>query len=371
MEGRNGKLTQRDLLYLERACELAARGSANTSPNPPVGAVVVRDGEIVGEGYHHVAGSHHAEVEALLQAGDRARGATMYVTLEPCNHFGKTPPCSRAVIEAGVSRVVLGVLDPNPKTAQGGILALQNAGIEVNVANAPQANLLIEPFAHTISNTARPYTSLKMAASLNGYVAPRQGEQYWLTGPASGDFVRELRIAHDGVMVGAGTIRIDDPQLNVRPAHSRLRPYTRIVLCETDTVPADRRIFQPLDGYERTIVVAPAGIRTQFDALGASAELLFVGDDRSLQLDLPAAMQALRRRGMMSLLCEGGPTVGARMLVAGLVDRFYWLVAPAILASPGVPVLKVESGMQLPSIAFDRVEQLGDDVLLSGKVKNV
>lgn len=372
MERRNDKLKAQDRLYLERALELAERGSANTAPNPPVGAVIVHEGDIVGEGYHHAAGSNHAEVEALRSAGERARGATMYVTLEPCNHFGKTPPCSRAVVDAGITRVVVGAVDPNPKTAAAGMRALQDAGIHVHVADAPRAKVLIEPFTHVIQNTARPFVSLKMAVSVDGFIAPKHGEQYWLTGTQAKDFVRDLRVAHDAVMVGAGTIRIDDPQLTVRPPQTRLRPYVRIVLCETGSVAVDRRVFQSVDGYERTIVIAPAGIRSQFEMFAECAEVLFIGDERSVRLDLVGAMKALRDRGLTSILCEGGPTLAVRLLAAGLIDRFFWIVAPVVFAGDGsVPALNVEPGARLPSIGFDRVERLGDDVLISGRVKNV
>ena len=372
MERRSRKLKAQDRLYLERALELATRGVGNTAPNPPVGAVIVRDGEIVGEGYHHLAGSYHAEVEALRDAGGKARGATMYVSLEPCNHTGKTPPGSGALIEAGLARVVVGALDPNPKTASGGIRALRAAGIEVDIADNPRASVLIESFAHAILDSSRPYCSLKMASSIDGYMAPKPGDQYWLTGAASKEFVRDLRIAHDAVMVGAGTVRIDNPQLTVRPARTRLRPYQRIVVCETDTVPADRRIFLTPDGYERTIVLAPAGMRASFDDLSEHAQLLFVGDADARQLDLTAAMSALREYGVQSVLCEGGPTLAARLLTAGLIDRLFWLFAPSVLANDqAVPVLGGRADAVFPSISIDRVERLDDDVLISGVVKRV
>jgi len=372
LEGRHRQLKAQDRLYLERALELAARGSANTAPNPPVGAVIVRDGEIVGEGYHHVAGSSHAEVEALRLAGPKARGATMYVSLEPCNHSGKTPPCSRAVIDAGVARVVIGALDPNPQTAQGGVGALRDSNVDITIVDEPRAKRLIESFTHTILNSARPYTSLKMAASIDGYMAPAPGEQYWLTGDASKDFVRDLRIEHDAVMVGAGTIRIDDPQLTVRPFRTRLRPYVRIIVCQTDAVPAGRRVFASAPGYERTIVLAPAGAKERFATLHDTAEVLLVGSATDTQLDLAAAMKALRRRGFQSILCEGGPTLAARLLAAGLIDRLFWLIAPTALANRNaVPVLNLSAGTSFPSIGFDRVERLADDVLISGAVKHV
>src|SRR5689334_9163173 len=221
-----------DELYLERAYELAERGLGNTSPNPAVGAVVVLDGRIVGEGYHHLAGSPHAEVHALQAAGELARGATLFVSLEPCNHFGRTPPCSQAVAAAGVRRVVIGTPDPNPKTDGGGIQYLRDRGIDVEIAKHERARSIIEPFARAIRSN-RPYVTLKMAMSLDGYVASHPGRQEWLTGEEARHFVRDLRISHDAVAVGAGTVRIDNPQLTVRPPYHRLREYVRIVVCET------------------------------------------------------------------------------------------------------------------------------------------
>ncbi|MDP9018082.1 MAG: bifunctional diaminohydroxyphosphoribosylaminopyrimidine deaminase/5-amino-6-(5-phosphoribosylamino)uracil reductase RibD [Candidatus Eremiobacteraeota bacterium] len=372
MEGRRSPLNARDRLYLERAYELAARAIGSTSPNPPVGAVLVRDGAVIGEGYHHRSGAAHAEVEALAQAGSHASGATLYVSLEPCNHHGKTPPCSQAVIAAGVRRVVFGTLDPNPKTAHGGVETLRAAGIEVCSGDEKRAKKLIEPFTRTIVQADRPYVSLKMASSIDGFIAPVAGVQHWLTGPQSKDFVRDLRIAHDAVVVGAGTVRVDDPQLTVRPAHDRLRPYTRIVMCETDSVPKDSRIFAKSLGYAPTLVVAPGGQRARFASVEALADVVYVGDDAQ-ELDIVDSMRALRQRGIQSVLCEGGPTLAGRLLALGLVDRFYWLMAPVMLgpAAAGVRVLNVPSDTMLPSITFDAVEQLGPDLLLSGTVMRV
>ena len=371
MERRRNQLNLHDRLYLERANELAARGAGNTSPNPPVGAVVVRDGVVIGEGYHHKAGGAHAEVEALLCAGDRARDATMYVSLEPCNHFGKTPPCSQAVIAAGIRRVIAGSLDPNPKTAGGGVAALQAAGIDVTVASG-QPSRLIEPFSRSIVHTARPYIALKMAASLDGLVASESGVQQWLTGAQAASFVRDLRITHDAVMVGAGTVRVDNPQLTVRPPRTRLRPYVRVVVCETDGILPDSNALKPTAGYDRTIVLAPAGARDRFDGLRDRADVLFVGEDDARHLDLPAAMRTLREHGVASVLCEGGPTLAGRLLAQGLIDRMYWLLAPAVLGgSTGVKVLNTPEGASLPSITFDTVERLGEDLLLSGLVERV
>jgi diaminohydroxyphosphoribosylaminopyrimidine deaminase/5-amino-6-(5-phosphoribosylamino)uracil reductase len=359
-----------DRLYLERACELARRGIGNTSPNPPVGAVVVRDGAIVGEGYHHRAGEPHAEVHALNAAGDRARGATLYVSLEPCNHHGRTPPCSNAVAQAGIARVVIGVPDPNPKTGSGGIKYLRERGIDVEIANDGRAHEIIEPFAYAI-RAQRPYVSLKMAMSLDGYIASEPGRQEWLTGDEAREFVRELRISHDAVAVGAGTIRIDNPQLTVRPAHHRLREYVRVVACETDAVDPQSAVFMPQEGYAKTIVLAPAGAAPRFSELQSIADVVFIGASNELDLDMQAAFRALRERGITSVLCEGGPTMAGHLFAGGLVDRFHWLVAPRLLRSENaVPVLSAGALSGLRGLRFDRVEPLGRDLLLSGTFQN-
>ncbi len=355
-----------DRLFLERANELARRGIGNTSPNPAVGAVVVRDGRIVGEGYHHRAGEDHAEVVALRAAGALAKGATLYVTLEPCNHAGRTPPCSHAVAHAEIARVVIGAEDPNPRTNLGGIAYLREGGLAVEIAGDAASRATIEPFARAIRST-RPYVTLKMAMSADGYVTSASGVQQWLTGAQARDFVRELRIAHDAVAVGAGTVRVDNPRLTVRPEHLRLQPYRRVVLCESESVDPDSLIFSARVGYARTIVVAPAGLRERFAALEAVADVVYVGSKRSTQLDIAQALRDLRALGITSLLCEGGPTFAARLFDLGLVDRFYALVAPQLLRAPGaVPVLARGTLAEVRGLRFDGVERIGPDLLVAG-----
>ena len=357
-----------DRLYLERAYELAERAAGNTSPNPAVGAVVVSGGVIAGEGYHHRAGEPHAEVHALRAAGERARGATLYVSLEPCNHTGRTPPCSHAVAQAGIARVVAGTADPNPVTAHGGLAYLRDRGITVEVSGDERARAIVEPFAHAI-RSARPYVTLKMAMSLDGFIASKPGRQEWLTGEEARAFVRDLRITHDAVAVGAGTIRVDNPNLTVRPPHNRLREYARVVLCETDTVDPASNVFHRHDGYAKTLVVAPAGTAQKFENLAHDADVLFVGDADAATLDLEAGLRALKTRGIESLLCEGGPTMAGHLIAQGLVDRVVWLVAPRFLRSEtSVPVLTSESLADVRGLRFDRVERLGADLLLSGTI---
>lgn len=354
-----------DRLFLERACELAERAIGSTSPNPPVGAVLERHGAVVGEGFHHRAGEPHAEANALHEAGQRARGATLYVSLEPCNHTGRTPPCAPAIIAAGVARVLIGARDPNPRTAGAGIAALQAAGIRVEEAHLMRARALVERFAIAVT-LGRPFVTLKMAASVDGYIASKPGSQEWLTGEASRAYVREQRIAHDAVLVGAQTVREDNPRLTVRPMHHRQRDYVRVVACGSGTVDPARVVFAREPGYARTIVLAPGGLRRKMMELERLADVQYAGANDVGQLDLHAALAALHTNGIQSVLCEGGPRLAAALLASGLVDRIDWLVAPRILSSAtAVAALAGDDGLRR-GLRFDRVEPLGPDVLISG-----
>jgi diaminohydroxyphosphoribosylaminopyrimidine deaminase / 5-amino-6-(5-phosphoribosylamino)uracil reductase len=352
--------------FLNLAIEEARRATGCVAPNPLVGAVIERDGVVLSAGYHARAGDLHAETAALAGAGD-VRGATMYVTLEPCRHHGKQPPCVAAIVGSGIARVVVGALDPNPLMSGRGVDELRAAGIAVEVRNDPGAERLIEDFRVWIRGV-RPYVALKMAASVDGYIASAGGVRQQLTGEPWGAFVRDLRTSCDAVMVGAGTIRVDDPLLTVRPPHQRSRPYVRVVVCETDGVPRQSRVFEPVDGYAKTVVVAPAGVRARFDELAGTADLLFAGDERTTQLDLTQAMRALYDHNIYSVLCEGGPTLAGRLIGAGLVDRFYWGIAPLFLhGGAAVPVLAgVDLATPGAKVRLDRAEQVGEDVMISG-----
>lgn len=358
----DGKLRPLDALFLQRAYELAARAAGSTAPNPPVGAVVVRDGHIVGEGYHHRAGGPHAETTALARAGAKARGATVYVSLEPCRHVGRTPPCTRALIEAGIARVVAGARDP---TGRGGAAELRERGLSVEIVGDTAANDLIEIFARS-EMAARPYVALKMAMSLDGRVAQRFGTSQRIGSTEEERYVRNLRTVYDAILVGAGTVRIDDPRLTVRPPHDRARPYVRVIAAGCASIEADRRVLVEEAGYERTILLIPAGSRERFEPLRAVAEVVEVGAGTGKTLELSEGLRALRERGIFSLLCEGGPRLGAALLGAGLVDRIYWAIAPRFLSGEdAVPVL---SGANLEGVKlrFDRVERAGPDIILSG-----
>lgn len=340
----------------------------------------MRAGETLGEGYHHRRGEPHAEIEALRAAraqGADVRGATVYVSLEPCAHVGSTGPCVSALVEAGVARVVIGTLDPNP-VAAGGAARLRAAGIAVEVADDPAARALIERFAY-VTAAQLPFVTLKMAMSLDGAIAPRPGKNFAVSGSAARERVRDLRFDHDAVMVGAGTIRIDDAQLTIRPHRTRCKPYARVVVCESDAVPAHSRVFAPPadappGAYVPTIVLAPAGLRERFAALEAVADVVFVGAAGALTLDLCAALRDLReKRGICAVLCEGGPTLAGRLLEQHLVARIVWFIAPRFLQTPrAVPVLAgADLTRAFDGWHFDGVERVGNDMVLSARVDHV
>lgn len=361
MESKDARLTPLDALYLQRTYELARRGLGNTAPNPPVGAAVVRDGRLMGEGYHRRAGSSHAEVQALDQAGARARGATLYASVEPCRHVGRTPPCTDALLRAGIARVVAGTIDP---ADHGGAAVLRERGIPVTIAGDADAAALVESFSRW-AVSERPYVALKMAASLDGRVTSRPGVREQLTSETAQRYVRELRLQYDAVMVGAQTIRIDDPLLTVRPPHDRLRPYVRIVACRTRAPSAHSRVFARVDGYAKTIVLAPPGLRNDMSEFERIADVLYADD-------VAEGMRLLRAREIYSVLCEGGPTLAASLLAQRCVDRFYWLVAPRLLnGDSAVPVLGGSDLAGAVRLHFDRVERASDDVALSGSIAYV
>ena len=352
---------------MRRACELAVRGSGSTSPNPLVGAVIANGAATLGEGFHRARGEPHAEVEALRDAAARGAnpgGATLYVTLEPCDHTGLTPPCSQAIIGAGIARAVIGTRDPNPRTGGAGIARLRDANLVVDIVDDAWSQELIADFAVAVSRT-RPYLRLKLAASLDGFVAARPGERHWLTGYEARAYVRELRATHDAVMVGAATVRIDDPQLSVRPPYGRRKAYRRVVAAGREVPSLDGAIFSRLPGYDRTIVLAPAAARARFAPLESAADVAYVGRPDTETLDLTRGLEALRAYGIATVLCEGGPTLAAALLADGLVDRFDWLLAPALLRGPTAVDALAGDGDRV-ELRFDRVEHLGPDVLISG-----
>lgn len=323
---------------MRRALELAALGRTTVSPNPMVGCVLVAGGQIVGEGFHERAGGPHAEIAALAAAGERARGATAFVTLEPCDHTGRTGPCSRALLEAGIARVVIATADPNPAAA-GGAAALRAAGVGVEIGLLEaQARAQNEIFFFGFAQQ-RPFVIAKVAASVDGRIAAEDGSSQWLTGAATRRRVHELRASVDAVLVGSGTVLADDPHLTVRLGEGDGPSPLRVVLDRRGRVGPQHRV---------TDAAAPTAI-LQHDAL----------ED---------VLADLWRRDVRSVLVEGGSEVLAAFLRAGLVDRLHVHLAPVLLGERGRAVVAGPWASTLaaaPRLSLDAVEQEGDDVLLT------
>ncbi|HET8654898.1 MAG TPA: bifunctional diaminohydroxyphosphoribosylaminopyrimidine deaminase/5-amino-6-(5-phosphoribosylamino)uracil reductase RibD [Longimicrobiaceae bacterium] len=321
-----------DLRHMRRALDLARRGWGRVAPNPLVGAVIVRDGEVVGEGWHTEYGQPHAEVEALRQAGERARGATAYVTLEPCAHFGKTPPCADALIEAGVARVVIACRDPNPE-AEGGAERLRRAGVEVEADVEEQAARdLNAPFfhAHSPAGESRPWVHLKLALSLDARIADAAGRSQWVTGEAARAEVHRLRAGHDAVAVGIATALADDPTLTVRgEVQPRVAPV-RVVFDRALRLAPDSRLARSAGEVPVWLVCGP-------DAPGDRRAALEARGVRPLPAaDLREALRALRNEGVRSMLCEGGGRLASALLGADAVDRMSLFYAPVLLGPGGL-----------------------------------
>jgi len=321
-----------DTVWMRQALRMARRALGHTSPNPLVGALVIKDGALVGQGYHHGPGTPHAEVHALDRAGDQARGATLYVTLEPCCHTDKrTPPCVPMVIASGVSRVVIAMVDPNPKVAGGGIRALRAAtGIEVKVGvEEAAARALNAPFIRTME-TGLPWVTLKLAQTLDGKVATANGASKWITGAAARRHGHRMRDRHDAIVVGIGTVLADDPQLTCRlPAG---RNPLRVVVDAALAAPGTARVLCADDDRATLIASITASDpkrRTALDSAGA--EVLALPELERGRVDLKALLMALAGRGIQRVLCEGGPTLSAALLDAGLVNRVACFLAPTLM----------------------------------------
>lgn len=356
---------------MARAVELARRGEGRTAPNPPVGAVLVRDGVVVGEGYHPAAGEPHAEIFALRDAGERARGADLYVTLEPCCHRGRTGPCTEALIAAGVRRVFYGTVDPNPRVAGQGLERLRCAGIETIAAPlSDDCRRLIAPFAKHVA-TGRPYVILKAAMTLDGQLATSGGESQWISGEPSRELVHRLRNRVDGILTGAGTVLADNPRLTVRLPHSGRNP-ARIVLDSRLRTAPGARVFSPEAAGRRLLVTADDALKERtepFARLGV--EIVAVPRDGEHPA-LEAVMDALGQRGLQCLLVEGGGALNGALLRAGLVDRLMLFVAPLLLGGgDGTPLFAGKGVVHLAEALRLRqmqVSRVGDDLLLEGEV---
>jgi diaminohydroxyphosphoribosylaminopyrimidine deaminase/5-amino-6-(5-phosphoribosylamino)uracil reductase len=358
----------RDEDFLRLAFELAERGEGDVSPNPLVGAVVVRDGLIVGRGFHRAFGGPHAEVFALDEAGERSRGATLYVTLEPCAHFGKTPPCTERILRAGVDRVVVSVLDPNPIVSGRGVSALREAGVRVDVGCLADLAARQNEIFFKYIRTRRPFVHLKLATSLDGRIATKTGDARWITGEPARLFAHRLRRRHAAVLIGIGTALADDPELTVR--HVVGKQPVPIVVDADARLPLTARILR---GDRQPILAAAhveAARRAAFESHGCRVWEL---PTQRGGVDLPALLERLGHEGVDSVLVEGGGETAAAFLDAQLVDRVSFIIAPLLIGGRGaVPAVGGEGPERLAeALRLEKVtaDWVGDDLIYSGLIR--
>jgi diaminohydroxyphosphoribosylaminopyrimidine deaminase/5-amino-6-(5-phosphoribosylamino)uracil reductase len=355
------------LHFMKRALQLARRGAGRVSPNPMVGALIVRDGRIVGEGYHVYERRDHAEVMALRQAGNLARGADLYINLEPCSHFGRTPPCAQTVIDAGISRAFIAIRDPNPLVSGKGIATLRRNGVQVNEGLCREESArLNEKFLHFIQ-TGRPFVLLKLALTLDGRIATAAGESRWITGEAARRVVHKLRYEHDALLVGINTLLHDDPSLDTRGA--RQKPLTKIILDSELRTPAHARVFA---SPGRVLIFHGSGASPdRLAALGQKALLLPVTRSTA-GLDWNCITKLLGEQGITSLMIEGGGQVSASALLSGVVQKVAFFYAPKILGNEGVPAI---GGLGIPNLSqaielsAAETRRVGQDWLFQGYPK--
>jgi diaminohydroxyphosphoribosylaminopyrimidine deaminase/5-amino-6-(5-phosphoribosylamino)uracil reductase len=353
--------------FMQRARELAEHGRYTAAPNPLVGALVVRDGTVVGEGWHARAGGDHAEVAALERSGPAARGADLYVTLEPCNHHGKTPPCTDAILRAGVRRVVAGHLDPNPKMRGRSVDLLREAGVEVEVLDDYLFEKQNEQFAH-LMRTGRPFVHVKLATTLDGRIAACDGESKWVTGEAARRRAHELRAEAGAVLVGAGTVRADDPLLIPRDLPEDPPPITRVVLDPRLTLRADSQLARTAYADPVVVFVDENGNRSRAEELRAWGVEVVPAPLVNGELDLVFVLEELGRRGVRGILVEGGGETAGRFVGQGLADKLTLFYASKLLGAEGVPLmgsLKVAGMDATPRFRVEAVERVEEDVAMT------
>jgi diaminohydroxyphosphoribosylaminopyrimidine deaminase / 5-amino-6-(5-phosphoribosylamino)uracil reductase len=367
-------LLQADVAHLARAIELADGGRGRTTPNPLVGAVVVRGGEVLGEGFHTAYGAAHAEREALAACRSDPRGATLYVSLEPCCHYGHTPPCTDAIVQAGIARVVVGSDDPTEKAAGRGLGILRDEGVEVVVAGgelAAKARLLNQPFRKH-ARTGRPFVLFKSAMTLDGKVATRTGDSKWISGEASRRLAHHWRAECDAVAVGIGTALTDDPLLSARVDGVHRQPR-RIVFDSEARLPLDSKLVRGAADLPLTVVISRAAPRLAADALEVAGAEVIVATGENEPARVRNALSQIGATGITSILLEGGPHLAGAFLDAGDLDEIRLFVAPVVLGGShardpleGEGVERIAEATRALTLECDRV---AEDVLISARLK--
>lgn len=355
---------------MRRAMRLAWLGLGRTSPNPMVGCVIVQGDRVVGQGWHDYQAVHHAEQIALQQAGTRARDADLYVTLEPCSHHGRTPPCARAIAAAGVRRVFCGVEDPNPLVMGQGIRYLRQHGVAAIMAEDPRPFAEINRAFFKCQRHGMPWVVLKAALTLDGKMAPISGNSRWITGERARRHAGLLRFACDAILVGRQTVLQDDPLLTCRHRRPRLRPLIRVVLDPTLTIPLDSRLMQTAGEHPLLIVCspeAPPSRQASLTAAGVTVIPLAVDGEG---FSLSEVLSLLKQHGIQSVLVEGGGRTIRRFIQAGAVDEFFFYYGPKLLGQQAVPLLGDLGPLELaecPQVQIDAIRLLSPDVMIHGR----
>lgn len=361
-----------DHVHLQRCFDLANRGGRLTAPNPRVGSVVVRDGRVVGEGWHRRAGGDHAEVVALDAAGEAARGSTLYCSLEPCSHQGRTPPCTDRIIREGVARVVVGLVDPDPRVKGAGLAALTAAGIAVDVASgdaARRAEQAIEEYL-VHRREGRAFALLKVAATLDGRIADREGHARWITGAAARSHGRRLRDRYGAILVGAGTVLADDPLLMPPGGSGGDPPFLRCVLDETlDTPPGSRLLTEPSGEGSPVVIYASRGADpARRAALEEAGAMVLQASEKGEAVRVDEVLRDLAGRGVLGVVVEGGGQTHGHFLDAGLADKVLWYLAPSVLGDAAAVTAVSGAAKALEGRRRLRIADLGrleDDLLLT------
>ena len=365
---------QEDIEYMRRAMELAERGVGFTNPNPMVGAVIVKGGKVIGEGWHERCGEWHAERNAFKNCKVSEEGATMYVTLEPCCHYGKTPPCTEAIIEHGIARVVIGMEDPNPLVAGKGIALLREAGIEVVCGVEEEALREQNRVFLKYISTRLPWVALKAAMTLDGKIATRTGDSKWITGAEARAYVHELRHRFMAILVGIGTAVADDPLLNCRIEGRGVRQPIRVVVDSNARLSLESQLVQTAEEYRTIVAYTRFAPEERVKALREAGVEMLLCEEKEGLVDVRNLLELLGQFGIDSILLEGGGNLNYTFLSEGLVDELYAFVAPKIVGgmSAKTPVegTGVEKMADAINLELKNVLNIGDDVLLKLKVKN-
>ena len=355
--------------WMKLALKLAEKGRYSCSPNPMVGAVVIANEKIIGEGYHKFAGEPHAEIYAINDAKDKTKGATIIVTLEPCSTHGRTPPCTKAIIKAGIKRVIIGTIDPNPAHSGKGITILKEAGIEVKVLNDPECEKLNERFNHFIS-TGLPFIHAKWAMTLDGKIATHTGNSKWISCSESRKFVHKLRAEHDAIMTGSGTVLEDDPQLNVRLEGTWRQPVKIIIDSQLQT-PLTAKILK--SGAKTIIVCGKNADEEKMRQLeNADARIIIIPTGSKNKIILTELFKKLAAENISSVFVEGGNSLLGALLDNSLINKVTVFIAPKIIGgknslSPigGTGIDKIATAVQLDELQFEKIDR---DIMLTGKV---